>query len=194
MSVFLCMLHNVAAPQPPENKKNKHKVLKQTKHSCLELSTLRPLLLQIRCSEPPSSATWIIIFCMTSLVSHIIMKFWPSLLLIIDVWYLVWYLDVWYLQLPFTPFPSGLWATVTPCFFSSSGILLKICCCAWTHCPVAWHNLSQALAVGQIGSHLTLEYSGIQRRLTRWLHGAQVLLVQNKSKLSAVGSVLQQAH
>lgn len=35
---------------------------------------------------------------MTSLVSHIIMKFWPSLLLIIDVWYLVMYfhtLSIW---------------------------------------------------------------------------------------------------
>lgn len=173
MSVFLCMLHNVvlAAPQPPENKKNKHKVLKQTKHSCLELSTLRLLLLQIRCSEPPSSATWSNHF----LYDFISFSHYYEILAqsSSDHWRLVFS----YVQLPSTPFPSGLWATVTPCFFSSSGILLKICCCAWTHCPVAWHNLSQALAVGQIGSHLTLEYFGIQRRLTRWLHGAQVLLV-----------------
>jgi len=51
-------------------------------------------------------------------------------------------------------------------------------------------NEALALAVGQMASHLTLEYFGILRSSwwTQWLQGAQVLWLQNKPKSSALHS------
>lgn len=42
-------------------------------------------------------------------------------------------------------------------------------------CPVAWHNFDRALAVGQMASHLTLEYFCIQRSSwsIQWLQGSK---------------------
>lgn len=47
-----------------------------------------------------------------------------------------------------------VWSFASPWTFSSSAILLPIFCRAWDHCPAAWPNLSQALAV----RYLTLAY------------------------------------
>jgi len=44
------------------------------------------------------------------------------------------------------------------------------------------NSFGQALAVWQMASHLTLEYSGMSSWLTQWLQGAQVLWLQIKQQ------------
>lgn len=63
-------------------------------------------------------------------------------------------------------------------------ILSFLSWCAWDHRPAARPNFSQ----GQMASHVTLEYFGIQRRSssTQWLQGLQVLYLKNKPKSSVL--------
>ncbi len=50
---------------------------------------------------------------------------------------------------------SGLWL--------GHSHVLQICWRVWDHCPVAWPIFGQALAVGRMSSHLTLQYFGIRK-------------------------------
>lgn len=70
-------------------------------------------------------------------------------------------------------------------FFSHSVVVVDM---LWDHCPAAWPSSSQALAVREVASNLTLKYFGIDKSSwsTQWLRDAQVLLLQNKSKSSTL--------
>lgn len=104
---------------------------------------------------------------------------------------------LWFSVWPYH-FLTQLWRNFGLYYYSASrywGLYLLICCALnfknWTltgrqnHDSAVLCNLGQALAVGEVASHLMLEYFCIKKssRSTLWLQGAQVLCLKNRPQI-----------